>query len=315
MEIIMNRTALTIFLCSSLAGCMGAPSDTSEGATTTGATGATGASAPAALAWDPATLGPGDAPGYRHGVGASRFRLGAGVHAVSEASWDKVVGSEGVFATDPYTGAVRANPNADAPAVQVPALTSNPDEHNKHVAAYFRAAGLPMDQVGGAHVTTIMKVDGPADKVGSQRPTFVAYTTILERTVDGIRVPDSFAWARFNARDEVVAEGVYWPAIPAAAIAQAKELRDQLVDPARGAAYRAQLHVPDASAKGGMVTIRHSGATTHGAFEAVAGYDVHVPYGDSMNGRGRTVHFDANGRARALPSETLGDKPAQDTPK
>jgi hypothetical protein len=182
--------------------------------------------------------------------------------------------------------------------------------------AYFRAAGLPMDQVGGAHVTTIMKVEGSADEVThGQRPTFVAYTTILERTLDGIRAPDSFAWARFNARDEVVAEGVYWPTIPAAAITSAHALRDQLVDPTGGAAFRSRLGVPDASAKDGMVTIRHSGAASRGAFEAFASFDVHVPYNDSMNGRGHTVHFDASGRAREVPNGDPNAPPTLDTKK
>jgi hypothetical protein len=308
----MNRTALTLLACSTLAGCL-APPDTSGEPSSSGVTG--GASTPVAALFAPVASGPGDAPGYSHTVGVSRFRIGASRREMSEAGWYKVVGNEGVFATDPYTGAVRANPNGDAPAAHAAALTSNPDEHNARVLTYFRGAGLPMDQVGGAHVTTIMKVDGPADTVGHQRPTFVAYTTIVERTIDGIRVPDSFAWARFNARDEVVAEGVYWPAIPAAAIADAHALRDQLTDPARGAAYRTQLAVPDASAKGGMVTIRHSGATSRSAFEAFAGYDVHVPYGDGATGRGRTVHFDASGRVRELAAASPDDKPARDTPK
>jgi hypothetical protein len=310
----MNRAARILLVCSALAGCLGAPADTSGDTSALGVTSSAPATVVAAFA--PVAIGPGDAPSYNHTVGVSRFRLGDSRREMSDANWYKVVGSDGVFATDPYTGAVRANPNGDAPAAHTPALTANPDEHNARVLAYFRGAGLPMDQVGGAHVTTIMKVEGSADAVShGQRPTFVAYTTIVERTIEGIRVPDSFAWARFNARDEVVAEAVYWPAIPAAAITDAKALRDQLADPARSTAYRAQLGVPEASAKGGMVTIRHPGATSRGAFEAFAGYDVHVPYGDRMNGRGRTVHFDASGRVRELPAGNPDDKPARDTPK
>jgi hypothetical protein len=311
----MNRTAFSFVLCSALTGCVGGSPDTAGDPSALGLAG--GSTTPVVTGFAPAALNPGDAPGYNHTVGVSRFRLGTSRRELSEASWYKVVGNEGVFATDPFTGAVRANPNGDSPAVHTPALTSNADEHNARVLAYFRGAGLPMDQVGGAHVTTIMKVEGSADAVSrGQRPTFVAYTTIVERTIDGIRVPDSFAWARFNARDEVVAEAVYWPAVPAAAIAEAKALRDQLADPVRGSAYRGQLGVPEASAKGGMLSIRHSGAASRSAFQAFAGYDVHVPYGDAMNGRGHTVHFDASGRVRELPTAASpDDKPARDTPK
>jgi hypothetical protein len=316
----MNRI-ICMVACSALAGCVGTSSDLTGEPPAPGA--ASGAQAPGDSS-TPVSLDdtgplpardPGDAPGYVHSLAASRFRVGDGPRGLSEAAWFKIVGNEGVFATDPHTGAVRANPNGDAPAVHAPALTTSADVHNARVLAYFRAAGLPMAQVGGAHVTTIMKVEGPAATAGTQRPTFVAYTTIVERTIDGIRVPDSFAWARFNTRDEVVAEGVYWPTIPAAAIAAARGLRDQLADSTRGGAFRSQLGVPEASAQGGLVTIRHSGAVSRGAFDAFAAYDVHVPYGDGMNGRGRTVHFDVNGRARALPVDDPAAPVTRDSPK
>lgn len=273
------------------------------------------ASTVAPLAYTERVAGPGDAPGFVHRAAASKFRFGATRRELSEAAWGKVVGSEGVFATDAFTGAVRANPNGDAPSVQAAALSTDPEVHNKRVLSYFRAAGLPVDQVGGAHVTTIMKVEGAADElIKSQRPKFVAYTTIVERVIDGIRVPDSFAWARFNERDEVVAEGVYWPMIPASAIASARALRDHLADTAGGEAFRTSLGVNDASAKGGLVTIRHSAATSRAAFEAFASYDVHVPYG-GQNGRGHTVHFDASGKPRTLAEAAPDATPARDTPK
>jgi len=246
---------------------------------------------------------PGGLPEFRHTLDVSRFRVGPSALERKDGAWSKRVGPEGVFAVNLANGAVRATPNGDAPAMREPALTTQPEKHNARVRDYFVTAGLPADQVGGAQVTTLMKVDGFVGQLsGDVRPEFVAYTTILNRAVDGIPILGSFAWARFNARDEVMAEAVYWPRIPGAVVAEAQTLRARLADPATAAAYYKALPTGNAP---GRVVIRHTSSITPGAPVAFACFDVIEPSGSTLNHRTSTRHFDAAGVERTVTRSPL----------
>jgi len=246
---------------------------------------------------------------YVHTLAVSGFRLGLGPKTVREGGWDKMVGNEGVFATDIRNGFVLAVPNADAPSLLAPALTSNASIHSERVLAYFRAAGTPDDEIGGTHVTTTMRGTAPMGKVlMPAESTFVSYTTHLERVIAGIPVVESQAWASFNARNEVMSEGVYWPAISSSVIRGAIALRNTLSDPAKHAQLRdlVRRSVPDLGDVEGKVVITHTPATYAEPMAAIPSYDVILP------GEGSYVrHFDESGREVFLPNE-IGEAPPSD---
>jgi hypothetical protein len=241
------------------------------------------------------------APGreYRHTLARSRFDPGAAPTSRSELGLDKLVGANGVFATDPVTGAAWASPNADAPAYKRPPLTTDGDTHNQRVISYFQSAGIPAAEIKNAHVTTLMETGGASNQQ-IPAPKLTAYYSILARAVDGISVPDSFAWARFNADDQVVEEGVYWPPIPASVVDAAKKLASTLADPAAGPKLRAAL--PSAAAPEEVV-IRHTNGADHSPFQAVAYYDVPVSLNPGVNGRQHLRHFDIDGKEHPLPGD------------
>ena len=121
-----------------------------------------------------------------------------------------------------------------------------------------------------------------------------------------------------NADGAVVEEGVYWPALPAAALAGAGDIAGVLADPRRRQVLAARV----ASGSAATVAIRHTAATTDQAFAAMASYDVVVRPGEggdaSASGTSRpaagmsfTRHFDASGREFRLPQEAIGGERAR----
>lgn len=78
----------------------------------------------------------------------------------------------------------------------------------------------------------------------------------LTRAVDGIRVAESRAYARFNTDDRTSAEGLYWPTVAAAVVSAARSLRDRLANATDLAAYRAKL--PMEAQDEGTVVIHHA---------------------------------------------------------
>jgi hypothetical protein len=240
-----------------------------------------------------------DAQEYRHRAEVSRFRVGANPRSVASPQWSKVIGDEGVFAADLITGFTRGNPNGDAPASRVAALSRDPEVHNARVLRYFAEAGLPGAEVRGAHVTTMMKGAHRASEP-APAPEFVAYTSIVDRAVEGITVAESFAWARFNRDDDVMAEAVYWPRIPGAVIDDAKALRAIDADPEARARYRARIGVEDAPAQ---IRIHHTNGAARSGWLAFASYDVSVKPAAGVRGRSDVQrHFDVDGNERDVPS-------------
>ena len=171
------------------------------------------------------------------------------------------MGSEGTIALFP-NGAEVAVPNADAPGLQVPPLSTDPATHTKHVVDYFTAPGLPADQMGTPELTTTMASSGATtDDPSSAHPHLMFYTTVIPRYVSGVRIVGSYAWATFNQNGETVAEEVYWPDIPFAAVTEALNAR-KILDEPRGKAFVAKLPA-DAAGKAPEVVVRH---TEHYAF-------------------------------------------------
>lgn len=248
---------------------------------------------------------------FRHNPNVSKFRLGTGGKSLNDASYDKIVGSNGVFAMHRVTGAALAVPNADAPALKVPALSNIARVHNERVLKYFLGAGIPKEEIGGMHVTTTMAGGAPKVQAGTafKNTRFIAYTTHLERYIDGIPIVDSQAWASFNANDEVMSEGVYWPAIPADVIAKASLIRSIIQDPNQHANLRAEIKKRSARVRDepGRVVITHTHSAYDGAPLSRAAYEV-IPAGPGS----LVLHFDELGQ----PLPALHSVPSQqDSPK
>ncbi|MBK7584481.1 MAG: hypothetical protein IPI67_30290 [Myxococcales bacterium] len=151
------------------------------------------------------------------------------------------------------------------------------------------------DKSGNAISHATISQSGPVSDLLDPAPKLDWYSSVLSRSVGGIEVPDSFAFARFNADDEVVFESVYWPAIPAAAVADAVAFQQQLASPTNAAAFRAKLPLNLAS-QPGTIAIRHTRMTHKGSFVAKVSYDVTTPR--PMN---RVRHFDASATEFELP--------------
>ena len=261
-------------------GCTGAPTEPT-GRQETRVESAEVASAPAA-----------DQPGYYHTASISLFAVGTDAHVALIDGKQKTSGSLGVFVVDMVDGSARAVANAEGTTMI--ALTDKPDVHNQRVRNYFLGGGLPADQIDTVQAMATMKGSGTVgdsvDSVLAHRE-FHAYTSAISRVVAGIPVPDSFAWARFQADGTVEAEGVHWPTVPGSVVAAALALQTTLTDPVLGSALMRRL--PGAQPQ---VVIRHSPAGYPSGQQVFASIDVR----DRTGLRARTRHFDAAGSELTL---------------
>jgi hypothetical protein len=85
------------------------------------------------------------------------------------------------------------------------------------------------------------------------------YCTVINRAIDGVPVAGSHAWAQFNINDDVVAEQVWWPELPASVRADVAALRAMLGDPTALADYRSKLPTAIAG-QDPQVVIHHTDA-------------------------------------------------------
>jgi hypothetical protein len=248
-------------------------------------------------------------PGYAHLLSNSHFAMGTSPVARTEYGMDKIVGSEGTFATFPITQMVLAVPNADAPSKQVARYPGAGSDHNAAVLAYFVGAGLPQNQVGPIEVHS--RVRGSIQTSGSlstSTPELVAYTSYVTRQVGGVQIADSYAWARLNANGDVVTESVYWPEIQGSVVDDATAFSAVLADPAATASFYASLP-SDVLAKTGTLYVHHTPGNWNGAFEAVTTFDMVEP-------SGRVRHFTQAATEYQLASEAPNAYgPATNTPK
>ena len=263
------------------------------------------------------------AVGYQHSLERSRFVTGAtGVEQrrVEEHGFSKTIGPDGVFATNLRNGLVVATQSGGSDKGEAKVgdvrpkagYVIDPDKHNSQVMDYFLAAGIPKDQIGGVHATTYLSSSGSAQDARPAPPKVDGYASILERKIEKFPVVDSVAWARMNEQGKVVSEWVYWPAIPAKALADARRL-EEMVGSSGQTDFLARL---PAGLPRGRVVIRHSSATVEGQFDAFASYDIVErrtsagPTGEQNRGDAHQLisvvvrHFDVHGAERRLPQET-----------
>lgn len=241
---------------------------------------------------------------YQHTIEQSRFKVGDQVRHEVEGPYDRLVGSRGVFFRDTVTNAVLAVPNATPTELLPQPLTESAEQHSKVAAGYLLGAGIPAKEVSGSHVTTTMSGGAERGTPPSDKDRLLWYTTHLERTLGGIPVESSFAYAAFDSNGEVIEEGVHWPAIPAAVLADALALKQQLSTPERRAGFLAAVEASQAvagAASAGEVKIVHSPPTYHGRFEARAVYTVVVPDKDTR--MAHVLRFDGAGNRVQLAYE------------
>jgi len=250
--------------------------------------------------------------GFSVGVEMAEAPLGANVVRTSDMGLDKWIGDEGVFATNPVTGSERFVPNANAPSLRKGPLTADAEEHNRLAVEYFTARGLPSDQIGFVQVLTHMASDGMmGESMQKKKASFEGYTTVVNRAIEGIGVPDSFAAIRFNRDGMPTMIWKYWPAIPRNVVDQAVALRSAAADRGQSTGLTARLPAELRSAAS-EVTIRHSDFdydTSGAGFEAFASMDVHQERAGAVS-RARTRHFDINGRELSLPNQRAAQSAA-----
>lgn len=257
--------------------------------------------------------------GYQHGVEGSLFEIGAHSKRIQQFGYVKHIGDEGVVAINLSNGSAFAIPNSNAPGLRSAPFGKSPGDHDGFVKAYFIKLGLPADQVARVRTMTMLEANGRSDETKSTAPAVTAYYSVLERAVEGISVPDSFAWARVNAEGRVVGEGVYWPPLSGEVMAGARRLRDTLADPSRRSALASRI---GGSGSESTVAIRHASAWIASSFEAFPCLDVpvmsravaggsatasnapdqSVPHA-SPTGELVVRHIDADGVERFLPQE------------
>jgi hypothetical protein len=253
---------------------------------------------------------PGGASGFRHGFDRTRFAVGARYKQFRERDWLKRSGELGTVAINLRNGAEagvsHGNRVAAEDARRSPA--PNPDRHNQWVLDYFTKAGLPPTQVAGVDTLTLLAEEGKAWARPAARGVVTGYVSALRRSVNGVAVPESFAWAQVNGRGEVIQEGVFWPRVPPAALGAAAGLQRMIADPG---ARHALLGRFGANVLETRVAIHHSLPTQPGEVSMRATLDVAVREGAASSAHGdeasraaaRELHLDSHGAEVRLPSE------------
>jgi hypothetical protein len=168
----------------------------------------------------------------------------------------RYVGAQGAF-FEWDNGFSAGIPNSPIVSEQRGPYAREPEAHRARVLAYFAKSGLPQDQIFGVSFTTKMQAQGRVDDP-VVRPEFVKYTHTVHRGLAGgtVPVPESFAWASFNADDNVTFEEVWWPDLPSSVTVDVATMQ-ATVAPGQDATFRSRLPTEMAQ-KPGRVTVHHS---------------------------------------------------------
>ena len=212
--------------------------------------------------------------GAAYDITKSRFAFGSTPAEDDAYGFVRWVGVDGVVGIE-QSGGELGLLNGGAPEANLPDWSAETMALASHVTAYFATFGVSSCQIGNA------QVDSGSD----------GRTVLLARSVDGINVAESLAYARFDNQDQSTSEGFYWPTIPADVVTNARAFQTMLADPTELAAYKALL---PADAQGdGLVILHHTSSASTAPFAAAATYDVDPPPGPL--GFGSTLSFDAEG--------------------
>ena len=232
--------------------------------------------------------------GYVHSIDRSRFRIGQGttleVNAPTLRRWR---GSLGTFAVDPTNGWSMGDLNADAP--RGPYILDDTAQ-GTHVKAYFVAAGLPIDQVAWVGATYNVEGGGAVSDPASGIAHLESINSILRRSINGIKIIESVAWAKMTTAGDVDAEYVFWPPIDMSVVNAATAFAATIGDAAAHTAFISRL--PGVVQRDDGVVIHHTSPVVHAAATAYVAYDV-------VLGTTPTTerHFDVTGLEFRLPQE------------
>ena len=135
----------------------------------------------------------------------------------------------------------------------------------------------------------------------------------LEPSLGGIPVESSYPFAALDNAGSVITEGVYWPAIPANVVSNARAFAERLAAPRERAAFMTKVGkaAPGAGNTPGSVRIDHTSGGYHGPFQAAAVYSTVVP--SRRGGKAQILRFDETGARVRLSNEasTETDLPKQ----
>jgi hypothetical protein len=226
--------------------------------------------------------------GASYDIRKSRFAFGGVPVAVDAGPLVRWTGSDGVVAIS-TDGSEVGLMNGGAPESDLPDWSSDGNALAAHVKAYFVSMGVATCQISGTDGT--YSGGGGGSTNGGPMVTFASQATIgLVRSIDGVPVVNSTAYARFDTDDQTTNEAFYWPTIPADVVTAARAFHDKLAAPGALAAYKAKL---PADAQGdGRVVIHHRVGGSSLPFTSVATYDTVriTPSND-----GGELSFDSNG--------------------
>ena len=167
--------------------------------------------------------------------------------------------------------------------------------HNQMVQEYFVGAGLPADQIAGVQTMYFGSATGAVGT--SAQPVLESINSILMRSVNGVPVVESIAWAKLTTTGEAVMEHVFWPPIDPSVVAQAASFTASLADSSQHAAFLARL--PGTVYKERGVVIHHTDPSVHAAPVAYVAFDAQI----DPQGSAAMRHFDMNGVEFRLPQE------------
>jgi len=231
--------------------------------------------------------------GATYDLSRSRFAFGSTPSEEQVSTMTRWVGSDGVVAIE-SCGSEQGIMNAGAPEETLPDWSPDPVALAAHVREYFVSMGVDPCQILDDGVTGSGSAgcSGGATDGASCQPLTGSSMIDLARGVDGIRVVESRAYARFNVNDQTTSESLYWPAISAEVVTSARSFAGKLADASALAAYKAQL--PSNAQGDGQVVIHHSSCMYPAApFQAAATYDVLQTNPTGM--MEATISFDADG--------------------
>jgi hypothetical protein len=263
-------------------GCSGTSSTPSVGTPITNPTAGDAGSADAGASLGTCGDDGKDLSGATWSLAKSKFAFGGTPTESSSQGQDHFTGPEGAGIA--YAGGAMMIPNAGAPAGGRPDFSNDANIQTAHVRAYLQTFGIPDCQVSSV---SQLGSGGGGGPVGGPTTTYAGHLTIaLNRGIGGSMIADSHANAEMNDQDASSREDIWWPAIPASVVAQAKQMQTDFADPAKLAAFQAKL--PDGDgALPGVIRIHHNYPDSK-TFSAVVTWDV------ERNGSG--ISYDANGQ-------------------
>jgi hypothetical protein len=221
-------------------------------------------------------------PGFVHDVSRSRFKFGSiPVLEVDTPNFRRWRGPLGAWALDRTNNLSMGILDADT---RTGPYDLNEVTHGQDVRDYFVAAGLPEDQIHDVRATYQVAGGGRVGQPSSV--TLQSINSILTRSLEGIPVAESVAWAKMNAAGEVEMEYVFWPPIDKEIVARAVNFARKMADPVERATFLAKL--PGTVYRDGGVVIHHTDPSVHAAPTAYVAYDVTL----SPEGHVTMRHFD-----------------------